>query len=105
MTLDLHRELVTDDTLPEEDRRRCSRLTHGALLALAETFHEFDREAKRRSVRRARACLSRCTATLLIEHGLTLSPPAREWFQRLEHEILPSVGGLARFIDRLGQAR
>ena len=103
ITLELHRGLLADEALPERDQ--LASLTHDALLALAETFHEFDREAKRRAVQRARAQLSHLAAQLLIEHGLPPKEPAFDWLRRVEHEVLPTVAGLARFIDGLGRRK
>ena len=105
LTLDLHRELVNDERLPTAQRRQLGRLSRSALLALAETFHEFNREAKRLAVRRARAALARLAAVLLVEHGLPPADPASELLRRVEHEVLPAVAGLARFIDGLGRSR
>lgn len=103
LTLDLHRDLLADKQLTNRERLLC--LSHDAVLALAETFHEFDREAKLQAVHRARACLAHLAAELLIDHGLPPSEPAFRWLHRLERDILPAVAGLARFIDRLGRRR
>lgn len=50
LTLELHSDLVATDQLKE--RESLLRLSHDALLALAETFHEFNRDAKRQAVQR-----------------------------------------------------
>lgn len=103
LTLELHRDLQADESLAES--KKLARFTHSALLALAETFHEFDHEAKRRSVQRARARLAHLAAALMINHGLPPAEIAFPWLRRLEQEVLPAVAGLARFVDQLGRKR
>ena len=105
LTLDLHNGLKADDHLPPELRDRLTALTGDALVALAEAFHEYHRDAKRLSVQRARSALAHLAAVLLIEHGRPPPEPAVAWFRRAEQEVLPAEAGLARFIDRLRKRR
>jgi hypothetical protein len=88
------------DTSPTA--RRLETYLRRAALMLAETFHQFDPRLKLEAVNRARSQLARATAVMLIDGGDPISEPAFTWLTVLEREVIPTVGGLARAIDRLG---
>ncbi|MCP4990138.1 MAG: hypothetical protein GY928_30100 [Colwellia sp.] len=72
-----------------------------ALLALAESVQQFDRDLKLEALNRARRELARATGLLLLEGGIPPAEPVHGWVAALEAEVLPAVAGLARWADGL----
>lgn len=103
--LDLRQKIAADTLLEPPIRDRFLKRLLAALLALGEAFHQFDRRIKLEAVNRCRAQLARLAAELLSERGSPPPEPLHDWLLELEREILPSIAGLARWIDKLGAPR
>jgi len=94
-----------DDDLPEATRRRAEAAIEAALLALSEAVVQFERDLKLAAIRRSRARLARALGLLLIEMGEPPREPVLGWVQQLEGEVVPALGGFARWVDRLRGGR
>lgn len=68
----------------------------GALDALAQGAHRFERGDKEQSYRAARDSASTCVCRLLLDGGDGAVDLARE----IEREVLPAIAGLLRRLDR-----
>jgi len=84
-----------------EGHARARRVLESALLSLCEAVHTWRREPKLVALRRARGGFSRCAGLLMLGAGGALEDPELAWVVRLENEVLPSLGGLLRWAERL----
>jgi len=103
MAAEIRRELTEDTSLDPGLAASVRAELDRALLALAEGAHAWDRETKVTAFRRARRALSRAV-------GRTLATPAdgrgtAAWTDRLEQRVLPVLGGLLRWAERLDRER
>lgn len=98
-TAELRREILGDGSVAGELAERLAADLEGALLALAEGAHAWDRESKVDAFRRARSALSRAVGLAYSEpdDGSDLAP----WANRLEQHALPTLGGLLRWAEGL----
>lgn len=71
------------------------------LTALCEGAHAFQPHEKLACFRRARGAVSRAVAELLVESTEPLEEPFRSWLAELERGVLPSLGGLLRWTEKL----
>ncbi len=84
---------------------RAGRLLERGLLSLAEATHAFDVPSKRRVLRRARSLISRAVGHLLLSMPSIPPEPLRSIVVRIETEVLPAIGGLLRWTERLERRR
>ncbi len=63
----------------------------------------FDVETKLPALRRARAAFARSLARVLAGAPMPPGAPHVDWARRLEEDILPALGGLLRWAERLGR--
>ncbi|QDU67648.1 hypothetical protein Pla86_27350 [Planctomycetes bacterium Pla86] len=72
------------------------------LLAVCEGVHAYDADRKGEALRRARCLMSRCVGLLLIQDA---EPEGEQlaWAARIESEVLPTLGGLIRWSEKLGR--
>lgn len=93
---------VTTATTAGGERDLVVRTLRHALLELSVGAAEYDTRLRADALRRARAGFARVTGLLLA----TLEPPdARvlQWCARIEHDVLPPIGGLLRWAERRGR--
>lgn len=84
---------------------RAARSMRSGLLELCEGVHAFEASSKIRALRRARRSFSRAVGLLLIDDcGSTPDGVRHSIVERLETEVLPSLGGLLRWSERLGRS-
>ncbi|QDU65903.1 helix-turn-helix domain-containing protein [Engelhardtia mirabilis] len=76
-----------------------------ALDALARGAHEWAGDRKRDGFLDARLHLSRAVARLAIQPDTQGDGPGGAWVDRLEQVVLPSLGGLVRWSERLDERR
>lgn len=65
----------------------------------------FDIQTKLPALRAARARFARCFASVLLTAPLPLPEPHVSWIRRLEGDVLPAMGGLLRWAERLERGR
>ena len=75
------------------------------LAALALGAHEWSAERKREGFLDARLHLTRAVAQLAVDSLSGDGPGFGEWLERIEQAVLPSVGGLVRWAERLEERR
>jgi len=82
--------------------RSAQRRLRRALLALAAGAAEYDARQRALSLRRARLHFA-CAASLLL--AAPEPPDARVlgWCERIEHDVLPPIGGLLRWAEQRGR--
>lgn len=90
---------------PGLDLGAVCRALEQAVLDIAEAAAQYDREARRVALVRARAGLGRAQALLLLGAGLRPQEPVDSWLATLEGSLLPAVAGFARWAERPPQAR
>lgn len=73
-----------------------------ALVDLVRGAHAYDRESKLLALRRARDRTSRAVAALVLASDGPLDAAAERWVEALEGRVLASLGGLLRWVERLG---
>jgi excisionase family DNA binding protein len=84
-----------------DDRCLAADLEAGLLL-LAEGAHAFDRDSKLLALRNARARLAQACGRLALQPGRMLGAlTGSGLLQSIEQEVLPALGGLLRWAERL----
>lgn len=96
---EMERQLAEGDATPGV--RAGAHALRSALLVMCEGHHEYERSAKLDALRRSRGRLSRCVGHLLLPPGDPLADPLHRWIQAIETEVLPRIGGLLRWVERL----
>lgn len=94
-----------DEQLPGGTREQAAAYLEDALLSIAEAVQQFDREVKLAALRQARSALARATATMLLACGDPPPEPVFSWVTALEADVIPAVGGFARWADNLRTPR
>lgn len=97
----LLREVATTTPAPA-NRDLVLRGLRDALLDLAAGSAEYDTRLRAESLRRARGGFARVAGLLL---ATVEAPDARslQWCERIEHDVLPPIGGLLRWAERRGR--
>lgn len=97
---ELLREMATDQSAADAEAEvRARDLIHRAMLRLCCGFVEFDAGLRATHLRAARHKLARALG-LLLATPQAPSDRVLGWCQRLEHDVIPPIGGLLRWADK-----